>query len=147
VDKQDAVIVDVDGTLCDVHGIRRLIDSNGFDAFHYASVNCPVHQWVVDKVRDYHRNGVAVLVVTGRSEKFRRLTSWYLAHNRIPSTGLWMRRNGDYRKDFVIKEEILRALRCKYNIIEAIDDNPAVIDLWEREGIPVTVVPGWDGPA
>jgi phosphoglycolate phosphatase-like HAD superfamily hydrolase len=145
VQKRDAAIFDCDGTLVDVRGIRHLIKSpGGFDAFHYASASCPPNAWVVERAMEHHRNGDAVLIVTGRTEKFRRLTGWWLADHGVPSDALEMRPNGDYRKDFVIKEKILRGLRLQYNIIKAYDDNPAVIDLWKREGIPYTVVPGWE---
>jgi phosphoglycolate phosphatase-like HAD superfamily hydrolase len=143
--KRDAVIVDMDGTLCDVHAIRHLIKGpGGFDAFHYESVNCPANPWVSLAVRYLHAKNVAILVVTARTEKFRKLTSWWLADHDIPSDALEMRQNGDYRKDFVVKSEILQRLRQQYNIIRAYDDNPAVVDLWVSEGIPVTVVPGWE---
>jgi hypothetical protein len=147
MEKRDAHIFDVDGTLCNVRGIRHLIDSpGGFDAFHYASASCLPNPWVADKARRLHSEGVAILVVTGRVEKFRRLTSWWLADHAIPSDKLEMRADGDFRKDFIVKREILRRLQLNYNIIGADDDNPHVIALWEHEGIPYTVVPGWDGP-
>ena len=38
---------------------------------------------------------------------------------------------------------MLAYLRTRYNIIEAWDDNPAIIELWRSEGIPVREVPGW----
>lgn len=45
----EAVVVDCDGTLVDVSGIRHLLTGPGrFDAFHRASIDCPPHQWVVD---------------------------------------------------------------------------------------------------
>ena len=139
-------IFDVDGTLCDVRGVRHLIDGKGgFDAFHRASAGCPPHAHVVEAARQAQAEGRAVLVVTGRVEKWRRLTSMWLALHEVPSDGLWMRRDGDFRKDFLVKREILRRLRGRYDIVRAWDDNPAVLRLWEREGIPTTVVPGWDG--
>lgn len=146
INKQDAHIFDVDGTLCNVKGIRHLIMGTvrNFNAFHYASASCPPNAWVADKARRLHRDGVAILVVTARVEKFRRLTSWWLADHDIPSDELEMRADGDYRKDFVVKQEILQRLRLKYHIIGADDDNPAVIALWKHEGIPYTLVPGWD---
>lgn len=143
---QGAVIFDMDGTLCDVRSIRHLIDEKGFDAFHYASASCPPIDWVAQAAKEYHAEGIAVLVVTGRVRKFKSLTAFWLADHGIPSDELETRRDGDFRKDFVIKKEILKRLRQKYNIIRAYDDNPQVIDLWLNEGIPVTVVPGWDGP-
>lgn len=142
-----AVIFDVDGTLCDVRTIRHLIDTKGFDAFHRASADCPPHPHVVQAAVDAHAAGKKVLIVTGRVEKWRRLTSMWLALHGVPSELLAMRPDGDFRKDYVIKKEILARLRQGYLVEHAWDDNPAVLRLWADEGIPTTVVPGWDGPA
>lgn len=142
---RDAVIFDMDGTLCDVRGIRHLIHGPGsFDAFHRASINCPPHQHVVDAARQAHADGLAVLIVTGRAWKHRNVTAMWLALHDVPSDALWMRRNGDMRKDFLVKRDILRRIRQLYNPTHAWDDNPAVLDLWEQENIPFTVVPGWE---
>jgi Holliday junction resolvase len=55
-----------------------------------------------------------------------------------------MRRKGDYRKDGIIKRELLGEMRADgFNVVRAWDDNPAVVAVWESEGIEVTVVPGW----
>lgn len=142
-----ATIFDVDGTLCDVRTIRHLIAAKGFDAFHRASIDCPPHDHVVQAAQAAAAAGHAVLVVTGRSEKWRSLTSMWLALHAVPSDVLRMRPDRDYRKDYVIKRAILARLRSRYDIVHAWDDNPAVLRLWKDEGIPFTVVPGWDGPA
>ncbi|NUP47260.1 MAG: hypothetical protein HOW97_08090 [Catenulispora sp.] len=142
--QRDAVIFDVDGTLCDVRGIRHLIAEKGFPAFHAASIDCPPHAHVVAAARIAAADGLAVLIVTGRAERWRRLTSMWLAIHDVPSTVLRMRADGDYRKDYLVKREILRRLRGRYRIVHAWDDNPAIVQLWAEEGIPTTVVPGWD---
>jgi phosphoglycolate phosphatase-like HAD superfamily hydrolase len=142
--QRDAVIFDVDGTLCDVRGIRHLIAEKGFPAFHAASIDCPPHGHVVAAAQRADADGLAVLVVTGRAERWRRLTSVWLALHDVPSTVLRMRADGDYRKDYLVKREILRRLRGRYRIVHAWDDNPAVLQLWAEEGIPTTVVPGWE---
>lgn len=145
---RSAVYFDVQGTLINVSGIRHLIDGPGsFDAFHRETFNCPPIDWVVQAARQAHTDGHAVLVGTGMNEFYRRPLSWYLADLGLHTDDLDMRRNGDFRKDFIIKREMLRRWRLRgFNLVEAYDDNPAVIDMWEDEGIPCTVVPGWDGP-
>lgn len=142
---RDAVIVDMDGTLCDVRKIRHLIHGpGGFDAFHRASIDCPPHHWVLEAVQEAHEEGKAILIVTGRSWRHRNVTAMWLALHNVPSDALWMRRNGDMRKDFLVKRDILRRIRQLYNPVHAYDDNPAILDLWEQENIPFTVVPGWE---
>jgi hypothetical protein len=139
------VIVDVDGTLVDVSSIRHHVasDPKNFHAFHVESVSCPPHQWVVDWVKFCHALGFATIIVTGRSRKYERHTAMWLAMHDVPTTEMHMRPRGDMRPDVDIKRDILRSIERRFEIVEAIDDNPHVIKLWRTEGIPVTVVPGW----
>jgi hypothetical protein len=144
---RDADIYDMDGTLCDVREIRHLIQGpNGFHAFHQASLFCPPNQWVVDAARESHAEGRAVLIVTGRSWQHRAVTAMWLAMHEVPSTAMWMRRIGDQRPDYIVKKGILQRIRQLYKPRHAWDDNPNVIRLWHEEGIPYTVVPGWEEP-
>jgi len=143
-DLPEAVLVDCDGTLVDVTGIRHLLDGPGrFDAFHRESVNCPPNQWVIDEVRAQHAAGRAVLVVTARQARYRNLTAFWLAMHGVPSDAMWMRATNDGRPDRVVKAEILVRIRTRWRPVLAFDDNPNVVALWEAEGIPVTIVPGW----
>jgi phosphoglycolate phosphatase-like HAD superfamily hydrolase len=144
-----AVIVDVDGTLADVSGIRHyVLPAEGrrykdFDAFHRESVNCPVNQMAVDLAHAARAAGHAVLIVTARRAMWRNHTAMWLALNGIPSDAMYMRANHDGRADVAVKRGILERIRQTYDVVHAVDDNPKVIALWEAEGIPVTIIPGW----
>lgn len=145
--KPITIVYDIDGTLCNVSSLRHLV-RNGykkdFDAFHRESVNCPPIKWVLDGARADADEGYNVIQVTARQEKYRAVTSWWLAENYVPSSALYMRANGDYRPDYVVKREILDRLLKKYDIVQAYDDNPAVVALWDEYNIPCVVVPGWE---
>ena len=142
---QDAVIFDMDGTLCDVRQIRHLVmgTSRNFEKFHRESVNCPPHSHVVEAAHKVRAGGHAVLIVTARKAKFRNHTAMWLALNGVPSDAMLMRADHDNRKDVEVKRDILRQIRRTWNPIHAWDDNPSIISLWEEEGIPCTIVPGW----
>jgi hypothetical protein len=143
---RDAEIFDMDGTLCDVRTIRHLVkgDVRNFHQFHLQSASCPPNPDVVSQARLAHSEGRAVLIVTARSTLFRNVTAMWLALHNVPSDAMYMRRNGDWRKDFQVKKDTLCCIRKRWNPVHAYDDNPAVIGLWESEGIPTTVVPGWE---
>jgi hypothetical protein len=145
MEKQDAVIFDYQGTLVDVRGIRHLIDGPGsFDAFHLATVNCLPITWVTAAASKAHEDGLIVLVGTGMNDPYRRHLDWWLADHGVHADDVQMRVDKDYRKDFIVKREMLERWRQKYNIIRAYDDRPEICDLWESEGIPVIMVPGWE---
>jgi len=106
-------------------------------------MSCPPHDWVVAKTHEVRANGDVPIVVTAREGIWYKQTLWWLLLNNVDFEWLFMRNIKDYRPDFVIKEEILNRIRVRYNVIHAIDDNPNVLALWKREGIPTTIVPGW----
>lgn len=150
--KPKAIIFDCDGTLVDVSSIRhhliptdpRFTGKKNFDAFHSESVNCPPHSHVKYRFRWAQMIGYKVIVVTARQEKYRPHTSWWLSEQGLLPDEHHHRRNGDFRKDVEIKREILEDLRKRYDIVQAWDDNPAIIELWKSEGIDTVVVPGWE---
>ncbi|MGO2778239.1 phosphatase domain-containing protein [Glutamicibacter arilaitensis] len=156
--KPKAIIFDVDGTLCDVTDIRHWVDRDDpnfggrvdFNRFHSESFYCPPHQHVADAFHAAKREGVLVIVATGRSEEWRWLTrQWLIKHDLFP-THQMHRPSKDFRKDVVVKQEMLEGLLHHYDIIEAWDDNPHVIPMWQSFGIKTNVVPGWpvrDGEA
>lgn len=77
-------------------------------------------------------------------EQWREPTHSWLVKNGVQFKDLLMRPKGDYRKDRHVKQEILESiLRQGYLPIAAIDDNPAIIELWKEYGIPAVEVPGW----
>lgn len=148
----DATIFDVDGTLCDVTTIRHHVmlthpDNRGhkdFPAFHRASVWCPPITATVTAVHAERDAGRGVLVMTARARQWEPHTRGWLATHGVDFDALYMRNDGDYRPDTAVKAEMLhQAKQQGWNIIRAWDDNPSVVKLWEMEGIPVTVVPGW----
>lgn len=147
--RRKAVIVDVDGTLADVRGIRHhvLTKPKNFDAFHAASADVPPNQQALDFVARHHASGHVIVVVTARMQKWEPTTlAWLRRHLAVPFDGPFHRQDGDIRPDIQVKREIHRYLSRHYDIRAAIDDNPNVVALWEEIGIPVEIVPGWDVP-
>ncbi|MBC9927252.1 HAD family acid phosphatase [Leucobacter sp. cx-169] len=145
---REAVIVDVDGTLCDVSSIRHYIAegllNRDFTSFHGASRLCPPIQATFAWVDKHRAAGRTVIVVTARAQRWEFLTRQWLRKWEFQHDWLFMRGDRDERRDDFVKADILARIRAAgYTVVAAIDDNPTVIALWEREQIPVTVVPGW----
>ncbi|WP_456823772.1 phosphatase domain-containing protein [Cellulomonas sp. P5_E12] len=137
------MIVDVDGTLCDVREIRGWVEplpsarefKADFDRFHSESINCPPHPAVVDFVSRAKTHGFAVLVVTAREQKWSFLTLLWLAENGVEFDELYMRANADYRPDAQVKAEIERAIAARFVARLALDDRSEIIEVWRAAGI------------
>lgn len=148
--KQRAVIVDMDGTLADVSGIRHYVkrprNEKDFESFHGASIFAPVNTAPLSLLLHIRATDptVAIFVVTARRSKWERHTRAWLAKHDVPYDALCMRGNRDTRPDTDVKRDILRRIRTTHSPFLAIDDNPAVIALWAEEGITTYVVPGWE---
>ncbi len=145
MNRRPAVIVDMDGTLCDVSTVIHLqAEPDGFSAFHQGCAECPPYPAVVDWCIDHHSRGHAILIVTGRDAWTRNLTTrWLSEHLPVPIDGLYMRRDGDFRSNAQVKREIHDELTMTYEIRAAIDDDPEIVGLWQEAGMPVAIVLDW----
>lgn len=144
-----AVIVDMDGTLADVSGIRHYVlddpKRKNFQKFHAAASLVPPIPMVVELVQALHRQGLVVVVMTSRKEQWRYRTKLWLINHYVPYYALGMRSDGDDRRDDAVKRDLHDHMRDTYDLkpVLAIDDNPQVIALWRELGIPTVRVPGW----
>ncbi len=136
---RDAVIYDLDGTLCDTSTIQHLIEGEerDFAAFHAASADCPPRAGVLAAARADEAAGLAVLVVSSREFIWRDLSLTWLARHDVPCDGLYLRVVGDRRKDVVVKAEIWDHLvEDGFHAIGAWDDRQRVLDVWSERGVP-----------
>lgn len=145
--KPIAHIYDVDGTLANVDSYLHYIrgSNRDYDAFHEASIDALPNMQVIEMLNDSVRDGYSILVVTSRKEKYRALTSMWLAKNNIRSHALFMRSDNDNRPDYETKKDILDKITSLWEVTHAIDDNPNVIKLWQDNGINTTKIGTWDG--
>jgi predicted kinase len=135
-----AVIFDLDGTLFDVdHRLHHLEGetkdwSGFFGDMHLDSVIEPIAMLV----RVLHKAGVAILFVTARPSDgdYRQVTMDTCALHDLPFHKLYMRRGGDFRRDDLVKADLLKeALDDGYEPILAIDDKTNVTEMWRSFGI------------
>lgn len=119
----DIVICDLDGTLSLLNG------RNPYDASTCA--DDLLNKFVADLIRNEK-----VIFVSGREDKYRQQTKEFLKSNNIDYIALYMRKNDDNRKDYIIKKEIFdNHIRNKYNIKYVIDDRLQVCRLWYSLGL------------
>jgi hypothetical protein len=92
-------------------------------------------------VIDYYNKGYDVVFVSARPDDYRKVTEDWLIENDLGfAFTLLMRRANDKRPDVDVKQEILDRYFSKEDIHQVIDDRPAVINMWLRNGLDVTDV-------
>lgn len=135
--KENAFIFDLDGTLSLMQGRSPY---EGKDCFTDA-VNEPVLQML----KDLKSNGYTIIILSGRnSDKGgKKTTEDWLGYKDIPYDKLIMRKEGDQRKDDLIKKEFLFELMDNYVIKGVFDDRDQVVKMWREMGIPCYQV--WNG--
>lgn len=120
-----AAIVDVDGTVAGMNGIRKPYEWNRVDQ------DKPRRE-IIAMVRGLYESGYRIIFLSGRDgECYDKTQKWLDKHCRFPFE-LHMRAAGDQRKDYTVKEELFWPLTGKWNITTAIDDRPQVLRLWEE---------------
>lgn len=134
-----AIIFDMDGTLANISTRRQVLkknpkDWNGFfQGIEFDLPNVPI----VELFHTLSATGnYIMIVVTGRPERYRCVsTQWLLKHN-INAELMYMRQDGDRRPDDVVKKEILEKIRSQeLEIILAIDDRQSVVQMWRDNGV------------
>lgn len=137
----------MDGTLANVDPYIHLVrgSNKDYNAFHESSIDALPNIEVVEMLNHAYFDQIDVIIVTSRMEKWRSLTSYWLAKNDIGHHALYMRKDEDIRPDYKVKADILNDIKKHWNVIYAVDDNPSIITLWQANGISTTKIGTWDG--
>jgi predicted kinase len=133
----NAIIFDVDGTLAHMNGKRG--------PFEWHNVGVDDLDHVIARQFKLHKsNGDTIIVVSGRDESCKKETIQWLNSNDLYPDEIFMRPEGDYRKDSIIKKEIYENfLKDKFNVILIYDDRDQVVKVWRDLGLKcIQVEPG-----
>lgn len=138
--KTKAIIVDIDGTFANCEHRRHFLagDKPDWKSFNESCVMDTVHEWCVHLAIGMQQQKIKLIFVSGRTEEFRSVTTGLIMDHLPMHSGLYMRKDGDYRDDTVIKEEIYNEhIKDKYDILFCIDDRPKVCRMWRSLGLTV----------
>lgn len=134
-----------DCIICDLDGSFFLFgDKNPYDRdFENDTVNYPVRDIVWN---EQSSTNTYIIFVSGRLEKFRTPTELALAWALDRKDHqLFMRKDGDNRADYIVKEEIYREhILGKYNVKYVVDDRKSVCRMWVSLGLFVFNVNQYD---
>jgi predicted kinase len=128
-----AWIVDIDGTLALNRGTRS--------PYEWHRVGEDLLNPAVDIVaRGLRKAGVEIVFASGRDSVCRPETEEWLDLHGYGSHVLYMRPEGDMRKDSIVKRELLAEISRVWNVVGVLDDRPSVCRMWREIGLPVLQV-------
>ena len=140
--RDKAIIIDLDGTLSDSAHRQHFMEKTPKDwkAFYAALVDDPPNQWCRELLirfrSDRFSHFYEIILVSGRSDDYREVTEAWLDKHKLSYDRLLMRKFGDFRADYIVKEEIYKAeIEPHCDVLFAVDDRKQVVDMWRRNGI------------
>jgi len=150
---RNVTVFDIDGTLADISHRLHFIEGKNpdWEKFKTNHENDePIKtQWLL--LKTLYQSGREIMFITGRSENERHATfSWlqrmmkcYLG--QVFSISLFMRKEGDFRPDTIVKKEIHDLLvSCGIVFDMVFEDRTKVVKMWRGLGIPCLQVADGD---
>lgn len=127
--KKKCVIVDIDGTVAD------RTDRGPYDWDRVLEDDPKMD--VIAVVQALNSSGYVIVFVSGRMEQCWHDTyTWIINHVGFAPSYLKMRPDGDYRKDYIIKEEIYNEyIKPRFDVVCVIDDRDSVVRMWRSLGL------------
>lgn len=144
----DVIVVDLDGTLCDVEHRRHLVKGprRDYERFHALCVEDPPNKWCVKLIETFQNAGFTIRIVSGRPTSVDKETREWL-RCALPSmknvTVELLRVPGDHTPDVELKRAWLRAQE-RERILMAVDDRRRVVDMWREEGVTCLQCDDWE---
>lgn len=130
--KPDAIVVDLDGTLC-------LFDPSEREWHEYNKCGsdrvCTAVKAVIDAMASAD---CAIIILTGRPTMYRALTIDWLYQHKVAVDALYMRTNRDNTSNAAFKKEVYeKYIGRTYNVLFALDDNPHTVKMFRELGVSV----------
>jgi len=140
---KDTIICDLDGTLANCeHRVHYVRDKpKNWDMFYAGirkdEINVPV-LFVLDALLNREPVPFKIIFCSGRPDRCREDTVWWLREYCGFGSDdyiLLMRKDGDHRADYIVKQEILDQHIDKERVMFVLDDRQQVVDMWRRNGL------------
>lgn len=135
---EKAIIVDLDGTLanCD-HRLHHLQKSpKNWTGFFEALGSDELNFWCSELVKSMKARGYAIILMTGRSDEYKDITTEWLTRHKIEFDYLIMRAKNDFRSDTMVKRELYqKAVAPRFQTLFCIEDRKSVVAMWRELGV------------
>lgn len=128
-DKEECIIVDIDGTLAHIADGRSPYDAS-------RAMNDSLDDAVSVITAMFYNHDYKVIILTGRDAIHKDVTVEWLEANNVEYDEIYTRAEGDTREDSIIKEELFRKhVEPRFNVKFVLDDRNRVVDMWRRIGL------------
>lgn len=131
--KKSCLVFDLDGTLAHNNG-RSPYD---YSKVYEDSIDLDI-AWISDLAKQ--NTDTDVIICTGRDAICKEETKKWLTECMIAYDDLYMRAEGDKRKDNIVKAELFNKIQEKYNIIAIFEDRKRVVSMARELGYKVCQV-------
>lgn len=140
------IVFDIDGTLANIEHRRHYVSikPKNWKAFNEAMKFDSINKDILFLLNTFKQNNHKIILCSGRSEETRKITENWLELNNVHYEQLYMRSEKDYRKDSIVKVELLQKIKEEHgNPYFWFDDRNQVVDAIREQGIRVLqVAPG-----
>lgn len=142
-----AVYCDMDGTVANCEHRRHHLDQNRWDLFFGSMGDDGVYEHTLNVLKALKAQGWAIVIGTARPNEndYHQICADWLARAGVEYDALYMRKGGDYRKDSIVKIELLEEMLADgWDIQFALDDRDQVVKAFRDYGLPVMQVNAGD---
>lgn len=133
--KDEAIISDLDGTLCNIDHRLHFVkaDKKDWKSFFDGIGDDKVNEWCAEILWKFD---LPVVLCSGRPDSYRKETEDWLEKNNVSYNHLFMRERGDYRSDDIAKEIILDfEILTRFKPYFVVDDRDQVVKMWRKRGL------------
>lgn len=138
MDPSGVAVIDIDGVVADVrHRLHHLRGSpvrwDRFFGAAGADALLEVGALAAHDLASSH----PVVWLSGRPERLRTVTRYWLEHHGLPAGELLLRPEGDHRPAALFKLTEVHRLAASRTIAAMLDDDPRVVEVIRAAGFPV----------
>ena len=137
-EKLPCYVFDIDNTLAcadwRAHFLEGNVNPKDWDSFHSRCIKDTPIESVVNVLIALSWN-YTIILLTGRNERYRHLSEQWLHDQDIQPDCLLMRKDDDFRPDYVMKSDVFDEIEQQFEVLGAFDDNKDVLRMLNLRGI------------
>lgn len=140
---KDTIVVDLDGTLCNVDHRRHLVEQKKWNEFYDLADKDTCNEWCAELIKAFSRMGYFIALVSARPKRCFEATTKWLEDNCIEYDSLdLVRADKDFRPDVTLKSDWARKYKLS-RIQFAVDDRGRVVQMWRKLGVTCLQCEDW----